>query len=75
MNNIICKGKGCNIPINKDSNNILGKFYKCNLCQDEFCVNCMYLFCPLCKIYFACFWCGWKHKYDNLKCDKCKTNS
>ena len=62
--------KGCDIT-NKKS-------YTCDLCNDIFCINCMYLCCSICDEPFACFWCGRKHKtysdpHDtNLRCIKHK---
>jgi len=68
-NDILCKGKGCNAK----KSNILGHdlfdFYVCEICNGNFCVNCMYLFCGLCNIYFTCFWCGKKETL--IKCFKC----
>ncbi len=77
MNNLLCKGKGCNIRINNDSTHIFGQFYYCDFCNKKFCINCMYLYCSLCKKDFACFWCGYNHKknnqykYQNIKCKNC----
>lgn len=41
------------------------KFTNCEMCQQNFCVNCMYLFCFECKEYYSCFWCGSKLKNEN----------
>ncbi len=38
------------------------KLTNCEMCQQNFCVNCMYLFCSECKEYYSCFWCGSKLK-------------
>jgi hypothetical protein len=41
------------------------KLTNCEMCQQNFCVNCMYLFCFECKEYYSCFWCGSKLKNEN----------
>lgn len=41
------------------------KLTNCEMCQQNFCVNCMYLFCFECKEYYSCFWCGSKFKNEN----------
>jgi len=41
------------------------KLTNCEMCQQKFCVNCMYLFCFECKEYYSCFWCGSKLKNEN----------
>ena len=40
--------------------NLENKFYICELCNKQYCINCMYLYCSECKIYCFCFWCGRK---------------
>lgn len=32
--------------------------YICELCNKNYCVNCMYLICSICHKKFACFSCG-----------------
>ena len=61
-----CGGDGCNIQTNK--------IYRCDLCDKKFCINCMYLLCPICNREYTCFWCGCKYKYNgekDMKCKKC----
>ena len=74
---IICQGKGCNIQINKNKNKLLCRHYKCDLCDKQYCINCMYLWCCVCKNDFACFWCGVAYKHNNDKhiCNKCVNNN
>jgi len=80
INNYICQGKGCHVTKNSNLNSIFGKFYGCEICNAEFCVNCMYLYCSTCNNFVNCFWCGtnYKHKNnisylekENIKCAKC----
>lgn len=45
---------------NMNCKNLENKFYICELCNKQYCINCMYLYCSECKIYCFCFWCGRK---------------
>ncbi len=48
------------------------KLYNCELCEQKFCIDCMYLFCFVCKKYYTCFICGVKQKeeleVENIMC-------
>ena len=77
MNDILCQK--CNAKQSK--NNLeFSTFYKCQICENTCCINCMYLCCSICNKEFICFWCGTDFKHSNnisitekinLKCKKC----
>jgi len=80
IDNYICQGKGCHVRKNDNLNSVFGDFYKCEICNKKFCVNCIYLYCSTCNNFVTCFWCGtnYKHKNNisylekvNIKCAKC----
>ena len=74
--------KNQNECINKCEKYDKPKFYAtCELCNNLFCNNCMYLYCSVCNIYCYCFWCGYDSNYADKKnryvaeCIKHKNNS
>jgi hypothetical protein len=54
-----CFQPNCNFKTNE--------FYLCDICNKQYCINCMYLYCFLCNEYCCCFWCGYASNYDNEK--------
>ena len=77
MNDILCQK--CNAKQSK-INLEFSTFYKCQICENTCCINCMYLCCSICNKEFICFWCGTDFKHSNnisitekinLKCKKC----
>jgi hypothetical protein len=69
-----CNRKKCKMPTE------FSEFYKCEICNDTCCINCMYLYCSTCNKEFACFWCGTNFIHTNnipfqekrkLKCEQC----
>ncbi len=72
MKNTICDMNNCNTKVKSD------ELYLCEICKKKYCVNCMYLFCKVCKKYYTCYTCGVEIKYsleienilddDRLKC-------
>ena len=80
MNDILCQK--CNAKQSK-INLEFSTFYKCQICENTCCINCMYLCCSICNKEFICFWCGTDFKHINnisitekinLKCKKCNAN-
>ena len=77
MNDILCQK--CNAKHSK-INLEFSTFYKCQICENTCCINCMYLCCSICNKEFMCFWCGTHFKHSNnisitekinLQCKKC----
>ena len=62
MNDILCQK--CNAKQSK-INLEFRTFYKCQICENTCCINCMYLCCSICNKEFICFWCGTDFKHSN----------
>jgi hypothetical protein len=61
-----CSSKDCRVSYIE--NNHIFSPHCCELCNNYFCFNCMYLMCSICHKSFTCFWCGVNFK------EKQKTN-
>ena len=75
MENEKCSGEGCDIKYIE--NDPIFTPNLCELCNNYFCYNCMYLTCNICHLSFACFWCGTKNLNfsvvkNNKYSQKCK---
>lgn len=44
--------------IQNDCQQIFDKKFTCELCNKNYCSNCIYLICIICHKRFACFYCG-----------------
>ncbi len=62
MNDILCQK--CNAKQSK-INLEFSTFYKCQICENTCCINCMYLCCSICNKEIICFWCGTDFKHIN----------
>ncbi len=55
--------------------------YKCEICEEKYCCDCMYLICEICHKFITCFRCGFDLRYRLKKCmrhigetvEKCET--
>ena len=55
--------------------NVSSKYYKryannCNLCNDNYCYNCMDIKCEICHIFLACSICTNELHIELKRCDK-----
>lgn len=62
-NNKKCSHKGCG-ALYIINNSIFSPHY-CELCNNYFCFNCMYLTCSICHKSYACFHCGFNYKENH----------
>ena len=65
-----CFQSNCNFHTNN--------LYLCDLCNKQYCINCMYLICAICNEYCCCFWCGYSCDYENINTrylTKCKKHN
>ncbi len=66
--NIKCSEPGCNVKY--IVNDHIFSPHLCELCNNYFCGNCMYLTCEICHLSYSCFWCGFNNKKCIQKCRK-----
>lgn len=58
-----------------DCKEILEKKHTCELCNKNFCNNCIYLICTICHKRFTCFHCGSQDRNYGFITGYCKVKS